>query len=177
MAAIGLSFQGTWDASTGVYPTTRPPEGTGQPLEEGDLFAIDVNGNIDSIDYFIGDWIVLNPSLVWVRVPNVVDWNAIYNVPASVTSAMPAWGRSTADLNTFIASQVVGLDSANANLPHTDAANGTLMAIQNLDVTSQLVIAGATTRMWIREYRASAWSAWRQLGTMAWDGTTLDITL
>lgn len=94
-SAIGLTFQDTWDASGGVYPTTRPPEGAGDPLEAGDLFIVDVGGNISGIDWFIADWMIRNVTNDgWVRVPQVVDWSAVINVPIGVTNGQVPIGGS-----------------------------------------------------------------------------------
>ncbi len=92
MSVLGLNFQGIWDASTGNYPTTRPPEGSGDPLEAGDLYIISVAGNIDGTDYFIGDRLVLDSALAWVRVPNIVDWGSIQSVPENVVNAVDNTG-------------------------------------------------------------------------------------
>ncbi len=182
MAAIGLTFQDVWDASTGVYPTTRPPEGTGSPLEEGDLFIISVTGSIDGTVHYVGDWIILNPTLNWVRVPSVVDWDAIIGVPDNVIKAVPNEGRVTGlDLNTLFTTQVIGLADDAINIPSTRASWGALFVQQSNDVTTQICTSAESSdrfpRMWIRVYRTGEWGPWAQMGTMTWDGTTLDITL
>jgi len=93
IAAIGLEFQGTWDASSGAYPTTRPPEGAGDPLEQGDLFIIDVDGNIDGIDYLDGDWIVYNEDTSgWYSIHRSTEWGDIINIPDNVIFAVDSRG-------------------------------------------------------------------------------------
>ena len=94
-SASGLNFQGAWDASSGSYPTTKPPEGTGSPLEPGDLFVVEVAGNIEGTDWFIRDWMVRNVTNDgWYRVPQTVDWGAIINIPDNVNFALDSRGGS-----------------------------------------------------------------------------------
>ena len=81
-AAIGLTYKGTWDPTSGSYPD-------GLPNEPGDLYVVNVEGNFDGIDWFVGDWLIRNvDNLAWDRFPNVVNWNAILDVPQNVQNAI-----------------------------------------------------------------------------------------
>ncbi len=48
-----LEYRGSWDASSGVYPSTPAPE-------KGWYFVISIAGTISGIEYEISDWIVYN---------------------------------------------------------------------------------------------------------------------
>lgn len=56
----GLIYRGTWDASTGIYPT---------PIDTGDYYIVSVSGTVGSIDYIVGDWIIWNGS-AWEKIDN-----------------------------------------------------------------------------------------------------------
>jgi len=48
-----LEYRGSWDASSGVYPSTPAPE-------KGWYFVISIAGTISGIEYEISDWIIYN---------------------------------------------------------------------------------------------------------------------
>ncbi len=102
LGSEGLTFLNMWDMSGGIYPTTRPPEGMGIPLEVGDYFIVSVAGTTpDTVDWLIGDYAIvtgISPT-AWGRYPNVLDWNAIVNVPENVYNAVSRSGDAmTGDL-------------------------------------------------------------------------------
>jgi hypothetical protein len=55
----GLIYKGTWDASTGNYPTLTP--------SNGDYWVIDVAGTIATVEYFVGDQIAYSTLNGWER--------------------------------------------------------------------------------------------------------------
>jgi len=86
----GLHYVGEWDASDGVYPTTRPPEGTGDPLVLSDTFLITDGGSMldDGVVYEIGDWMIYNTPGDWTKLESSNDWSDITNVPSNVQNAI-----------------------------------------------------------------------------------------
>ncbi len=197
MYALGLSFQDTWDATTGVYPTTRPPEGTGLPLEAGDLFIVDVAGTIDSTQYYIGDWMVLNSSLVWTRIAKIVDWNSIQDIPNNVINAI-----TDVELQAGLGASPRGIsigDSQDPNINadeyivtnHANTPNSYyhwyirtqfFYTTENNRTQIALSYNSPIPRVYTRQNYETVpgtpeWTPWAQMGTMTWDGTTLAITL
>lgn len=55
-----IHYKGTWDASSGIFPT---------PATLGDYYIVSVAGIISLIDYQVGDWIVYNGS-TWDKIDN-----------------------------------------------------------------------------------------------------------
>ena len=58
--AGGMSYKGTWDASTGTYPT---------PATTGDYYIVTVAGMVSSIDYQVKDWATYNGTS-WDKIDN-----------------------------------------------------------------------------------------------------------
>ena len=169
--AVGLTYQSPWDASTGVYPTTRAPEGVGAPLEPGDLFIVNVSGNISGIDWFVSDWMIRNVSNNgWDRVPQLVDWNAITNIPSSVLNSFTYTSIADviADLSTFTDPGIYSLlykysadvpsNSRMGNLTVTQTVEaGTTFIEQMWKTKDQLFIRGGQTVASV-----TTWSVWKE---------------
>lgn len=58
----GTVYKGTWDASTGNFPTLTP--------SDGEFWVISVAGTINLIAYSVGDWIIYYTGTGWDRVPS-----------------------------------------------------------------------------------------------------------
>ena len=58
----GIEYMGTWDASTGNYPTATP--------NDGEFWIITVAGTIATVLYAVGDWIIYKTNSGWSRVPS-----------------------------------------------------------------------------------------------------------
>ena len=58
----GITYKGTWDASTGNYPTLTP--------NDGEFWVISVAGTIFGTSYSVGDWIIYETGTGWSRVPS-----------------------------------------------------------------------------------------------------------
>ena len=85
----GLHYVGDWDASLGVYPATRPPNGAGAPLELSDSFIVTVNGTIDSTVWEEGDWMIYDGVVGdWTQLRGTNDWSDLTNIPNNVTNAI-----------------------------------------------------------------------------------------
>lgn len=54
ITALG-ALQGDWDASGSLFPSTRPPEGTGDDIQSGDYWYITVAGTMGTHDVNVGD--------------------------------------------------------------------------------------------------------------------------
>lgn len=76
----GMTYQGTWDASTGNPPTTTP--------EKGWYYVVNVAGNTDLdgiTDWNVGDWAVYNGTA----------WEKIDNTQESVTASAVGYDTTT----------------------------------------------------------------------------------
>ena len=62
MSGGGIIPKGTWDASTGNYPTETP--------NNSEFWVINVAGTIDGTSYSIGDWIIYYTEYGWNKVPS-----------------------------------------------------------------------------------------------------------
>jgi hypothetical protein len=90
-AVNGLSYQGTFDASSGSAPTTT---------NIGDYFIISVAGTIGAINYNVGDWIVLS---------SVGDWEIINNSNL-ITSVFGRTGAVTANEGDYTLTKMSDVD-------------------------------------------------------------------
>jgi hypothetical protein len=90
-AVNGLAYQGTFDASSGAAPTST---------NIGDYFIISVAGTIGSINYSVGDWIVLS---------NVGDWERINNSNL-ITSVFGRTGVVTANEGDYTLTKMSDVD-------------------------------------------------------------------
>lgn len=77
-AVNGLSYQGLFDASLGIDPTSS---------SIGDYYIISVAGTINSVSYSVGDWIVLSSVGDWERINNSNLINSVYGRTGSVTAS------------------------------------------------------------------------------------------
>lgn len=56
-----ILYAGTWDASTGNFPTTTP--------KDKEFWIITTSGIINYISYHVGDWIIYDAELGWKKAP------------------------------------------------------------------------------------------------------------
>lgn len=73
----GITYKGTWDASTGNYPTLAP--------NDGEFWVISVAGTISGINYAIGDWIIYQTVIGWDKVPSGSAVSSVNGKTGTVT--------------------------------------------------------------------------------------------
>ncbi|MCK6594210.1 MAG: SUMF1/EgtB/PvdO family nonheme iron enzyme [Bacteriovoracaceae bacterium] len=76
-AVNGLSYQGTYDASTGSAPSSATI---------GDYYIINVAGTIGGTTYNVGDWIVLSSVGDWERINNHNPVSTVFGRTGAITA-------------------------------------------------------------------------------------------
>jgi hypothetical protein len=147
----GLSYQGSWNASTNT-PTLTSSVGT-----NGNYYIVSVSGstNLNGItDWLIGDWAIFNGS-VWQKIDQtntVTSVNgqigAVSLAYADLAGAIPTWNQNT----TGTAANVTGVVAiVNGGTGQTSAGAG-FNALSPITTTGDLILgngANSATRLGI----------------------------
>lgn len=130
-----LQYKGTYDASTGTYPSNP---------SKGYYYIISVVGTINSISYALGDWIIFNGS-TWDKVDNTDN----------ILSVFGRTGVIIATSGDYSASQITNTPSGTISATNVQTAinelnsekqplDATLTALSGLDTATGLIVETGT---------------------------------
>lgn len=103
--AGGMNYKGTWDASTGAYPT---------PATTGDYYIVTVAGTVSTIDYDVKDWATYNGTS-WDKIDNT-DSIASVNTKTGVVVLSGADILATGYTKAVTVTAITSTDSLNVAL-------------------------------------------------------------
>lgn len=132
--AGGMSYKGTWDASTGTYPT---------PATTGDYYIVTVAGMVSSIDYQVKDWATYNGTS-WDKIDNT-DSIASVNTKTGVVVLSGADILATGYTKAVSVAPVASSDSLNVAIGKVEKALDAKQASGNYVAANNNITAGTNT--------------------------------